>query len=115
MIVKYCFPISDYYGDGIFYKNLYIECDDVSPSLERIKEILTLEHEKEVAMSIDYPEYGPYCFEYKQCLESLQYMIDCSEFPVVNKSKVGNSIVIIHPKFGLCHISADVITLHKAS
>lgn len=116
MIVKYEIPINNYYGDDVFFKCVYFECDRVSLTLEKVKEVIQKEADEENEMEKNNPELGPYCHEYDQCIESLNAITRNSDFPILSKHNlIEASCSAIHPKFGKQIISAKIITLLKAN
>ena len=114
MIVKYEIPIDNYYGDNVFYKSIYFECDRVSPTLEKVKEAIQKEADIENEMEKTDPELGPYCHEYEQCIESLNAITENSDFPILSKGNlIRAGCFTVHPKYGRQMISAQIIPLLK--
>lgn len=112
MLVRFTFPIDDFYGDGVFEKHVYFECT-TCPSLEEVKAALGVEHKKEQLMSIQHPEWGPYCFEYKQCLDALENLERPMDFPCVGGSLIQSNVCVNHPRWGKQSLTVTAIQTLK--
>lgn len=66
-IFRFIFPITNYYGDGIFEKHVYIEAPTRQcPTKEQVRAILVREREKEMK----WPEAAA-CDELGECLKCM--------------------------------------------
>lgn len=89
MLFRYTFPISNYYGDGIFDKHVYFQGDSC-PTFDQVKQSLLEEAQIEERLA---SENGfPCCDEYQQCLNVLELVKD--DFPRVSGNCVHMSTSI---------------------
>ena len=110
MLIRYTIPIDNYHNDGVFFKHIYVR-GKLCPNKNGLKEILSALHDEEVDMSINFPHFGPFLFEYAQCVYALT-LID--ELPIVIKGGLIHATTHIdHPKWGSQPTSVDVINVIK--
>lgn len=109
MLVRFTFPIDSYYGDSVFEKHVYFECVSC-PDLKEVRSALAAEDEKEQKLSKDNQECGPFCFEYKQCLDVLDNLEKPNDFPsVVKDCLVQANCFVNHPKWGRQPLTVTLI------
>lgn len=97
MLVKIEIPISNYEGDDVFYKTLYISCD-YSPSFEDVvKRIEKLKTEDDNLCS----NIGAFsCHEWSECLLSLS-KAEKKQLPIVSYDGLQQSNIFTkYPQFG---------------
>lgn len=107
MILCYSVPIDSYYGDAVYFKKIFLNSDKC-PSLSQFNEFLKERHQEEVQMSENNPEWGPFLFEYQQCLDALSSIKE-DDFPNLYVGIVTSSFFIEHKKWGRQPIEVAVI------
>lgn len=109
MLVRFTFPIDNYYGDSVFEKQVYFECSRC-PTLEQIKQALETSLVLERASWAGLPGYVDAGQEYAQCLETLKYLERPNDFPhVVEGHLVQTNCFVNHPKWGRQPLTATII------
>lgn len=104
MLICIIIPIPDYYGEGIFEKRLYFECSTTSPSIKDLHEFLIKKNLEEQQLAETNPEWGPFCFEYNECIQVLQ---NVNDIPVLNaNSNIASSSITVrvNEKLGISSI-----------
>lgn len=105
-LVKITIPISDYYGDSVFFKDLFFEVESKSPSKEQV--IQTVE-----SLIEQYKQYPEYYGEEDEVL-SILHLIDGDDWQYVKPSGiVMTNTFVTHPKFKKQPVTWEVITPHK--
>ena len=107
MIFRFSIPIDDYCGQEVFYKQVYFE-GERCPSLKEVMDRLLVEKTKEDELCVEHPEYGPFCDEYGQCIETLALTND-SDFPFLCGNLLQTNCFVTHPKWGRVSITGSVI------
>ena len=107
MIYRFTIPIDNYYEAGVFDKHIYFEAE-TCPTYEEVKRALRFKHEEELKLSKEHPEYGPFIFEFKQCLETLE-LTDSNNFPYATRRVVMTNCFVTHPRWGRQSIVVSVI------
>ena len=109
MLVRFTIPIDNYYGDGVFEKHVYFECSRC-PNLTEVRKALAIQNKEELELSIKNPTYGPFCFEYSQCLDALDNLERPNDFPCVSEGHlVQTNCFVNHPKWGRQPLTATII------
>lgn len=102
-ITRITIPISDYYGEEVFMKQIYFECEYPSPTKEQV--LKSLEYNKQE--NGKYPEQNTE--EESESLEIVK-LVEDKDWRFVNPSGVvGTNTFINHPKFGKQPFSWEVI------
>lgn len=96
-IYKISIPVSDYYGEKVFFQEVYFEGNNC-PTYQRLVDFLTNRNNWEHEQAEFNPENVPYCFAYEDCLNSLKYME--GEFPYITKHLYSSNTFVNHPKYG---------------
>ena len=106
----YCFefPIDDYYGENVFFKQVYFTCD-ICPSKEMVIEVLRKARAEEQELLADHPEYGPFTDEYGQCLKAIENLEKRDEFPQLSSNMCMTNSFVQHPKWGQVPLTVSVI------
>lgn len=90
-VVKIEAPISNYMGDDVFFKELYFECNEVSPSRDEVINALD-------KLDEEYRKYDEYYGEEAEALEIVQ-LVDEWRTVRPNGCLYTNTFVE-HPTFG---------------
>ena len=99
-IIRITVPISDYYGDEVFMKQLYFECKKNSPTKEQVVKAL----ENIIEQYRQLPDY------YGEEDEVLEIIKSVEEWEYVRPhGLVGTNTFVEHPKFGRQSLSWDII------
>ena len=83
MLVKISIPIRNYYGDGVFYQDIYFETDH-SPTKEEVLEYLQSQHDQD-------SQYEEYLGDWQDCINSVNASED---WPVVGGQKIGSNTFV---------------------
>lgn len=86
-------PISNYYGDDVFEKRFYFECENKSPTKEQMINALTKLHK-------EFQQYPGYYGEEFEALEIVESIANDKWRYVSPTGIVETNIFINHPKFG---------------
>jgi hypothetical protein len=107
MIYKFTFPIDSYYGDQVFFKDVYFEGSKCPTHEEVVNRLQKLAYD-EKRMSEDERIAGPHCFEVKQCLDVIQFLED-DKLPYLYGRLVMTNGFCHHPKWGRQPVSVTLI------
>lgn len=101
-ITRITIPISNYYGQEVFMKQIYFECEQSSPTKEQVfKALEYCKQENE-----QYPEYTE---EESESLEIVK-LIEEKDWRFVSPyGVVGTNTFVEHPQFGRQPFSWEVI------
>lgn len=107
-ITKITIPISDYYGENVFEKQLYFECERRSPTKQCVVDYIKdmIEEEKE------FIEESGFQSDMPETLQIVELIPD-GEWQQVGYLARTNTFVN-HPKFGRQPFSWDVIYIGKS-
>lgn len=98
-IFRFSIPISDYYGEGVFFKDLFF-CRGTCPTRGEVIAAV----KEAAAVDAQYPED---CGEFSEVLEVLRLTED---FPQVYGDLIHTNTRVIHPKWGDQPVSCSVIS-----
>lgn len=111
MIVRYTIPIKDYYGTEVFFKHIYLQCLELSPDLETLKQVVSKKANELDKFIEEFPESQISSNEWKECLETLDLVKENRIPRVYPTGQVGGNIFVDHPKFGKQSINVDIINV----
>jgi hypothetical protein len=109
MLVKISIPIPNYENNGIFYKELYFQCDK-SPSLADVISYCEKMDLEERHMSYAFPNNGPYCFEFSDCLDILRSMHDF-DLPRVTSNYLISTNTFVKTNFGKKPLTVEILEI----
>ena len=108
MLVRYGIPIPNYYGDEVFFRNVYFECERC-PTFQEFKDAIKANLEKDDAL-IGKEENA--MSDLHKILETLECPIE--EWPTVNDGwLVHTNTFVMTPEFGRQPLSVTRIQPYK--
>lgn len=110
-IVRLEVPITNYYRDGIFFKQFYFECEEQSPSKQVVIDLITKIHEE----NLQYLEYNCEESEEKEAIDIINLIPDEKWIYVGRDGVVYHNTFVEHPKFGTQTVNWDVIDVIKVN
>ena len=102
MIYRFDIPISNYEGDAVFFKHIYIESNH-SPDKDDLVKLLT-------KLNDNYLQFPEYLGEEKEALDIVQ---SCKDIPYLGGRLIGTNTFVDHPKFGRQPLSVQIIKPYR--
>jgi hypothetical protein len=99
MLFRFRFPIPNYENNGIFFQDLYLTSEHC-PTVDDVVTILRRENQKEIVMSHEHPEWGPYLFCYGACLHAIEEIREGDSFPKLSGPNLVESNAFCETEFG---------------